>query len=78
MVKIEKGPFTEKKIDDDLKLCDFTILLHVSSKRFLKKWIKEHQAVKFTEEEIIYIHRYPKDKVSIIGIMRLKQLDYFI
>ncbi|KKN38233.1 hypothetical protein LCGC14_0755410 [marine sediment metagenome] len=78
MVKIENGPFTKEKIDEDLKLCDFIYVIHSSSKQFLKKWTQEHQMVKFDEEEIVYIHRYRKDKTITIGIMRLRQLDYFI
>lgn len=78
MVKIETEPFTEKKLDEDLELIDFVYLLHYSKKKFLKRWIEEHQMVKFLDEEIIYVHRYPKDNETLIGIKRLRELDYFI
>lgn len=78
LVKIKTAGKDFFDVDEDLKLIDFAYFLHTSRKRFLKKWIKEHQMIKFDEEEIIYIHRYPKDKETVIGIMRMKQLDYFI
>lgn len=65
-------------VDEDIKLIDFAYVLHYTKKRSLRKWIREHQFIKFTEEEIIYVHRYPKDNETLIGIKRLKDLDYFI
>lgn len=78
LVKIETEPFTEQQIDEDLKRIDFVYLLHYSKKRSLREWIREHQTVNFLEEEIIYVHRYPKDNETFIGIKRLRELSYFI
>jgi len=77
-VKIETEPFTERQIDDDLKKVDFVYHLNTTKKKRIKEWLKEHKGASFWVEEIIYVHRYPSTKDTLIGIKRLIDLDYFI
>ena len=77
-VKIETEPFTESQIDEDLKKVDFVYHLQFSKMKKIKKWLKEHKIELFFEEEIVYIHRYPSDKDTLIGVKRLTELTYFI
>jgi len=77
-VKIETEPFTEKQIDNDLKKVDLVYHLNTTKKKKIKEWLKEHKSASFWEEEIIYVHRYPSTKDTLIGIKRLIELDYFI
>ena len=77
-VKIETEPFTEQQIDDDLKKVDLVYHLHTAKKNGIKNWLKEHKFNRFWEEEVMYVHRYPKTEDTIIGIKRLTELDYFI
>lgn len=77
-VKIQTEPFTEQQIDDDLKNIDLVYHLNSAKKKRIKKWLKEHKDDKFWDEEVIYVHRYPKTEDTIIGVKRLTELDYFI
>lgn len=77
-VKIETEPFKESQIDNDLKKVDLVYHLNSAKKKRIKKWLKEHKIKSFWEEEVMYIHRYPKTDDTIIGIKRLIELDYFI
>lgn len=77
-VKIETEPFTESQIENDLKKIDFVYHLHYSRIKKIKRWIKKHHIEVCLEEEIMYIHRYPSYKDTLIGIKRLKELTYFI
>lgn len=77
-VKIETEPFTKQKIDEDLKKVDFVYNLGTSKIKTIKKWLKEHKIERFWDEEIMYIHRYPSSKDTLIGIKRLTELTYFI
>lgn len=77
-MKIETEPFTEQKLSEDLKRIDFVYHLPTSKVKKIKRWLKEHKWEKFLEEEIIYVHRYPSDNDTLIGVKRLKSLDYFV
>lgn len=67
-VEIETVPFTKSKIKADLEKSDFVYHLHYSKMKTIKKWLKEHKIELFLEEEIVYIHRYPSNKDTLIGI----------
>lgn len=77
-VKIETEPFTESQIDNDLKKVDFVYHLNFSKIKAIKRWLTEHKIERFWDEEIMYIHRYPSSKDTLIGIKRLTELTYFI
>ena len=77
-VKIETEPFTKTKIKEDMKNIDFIYNLDSSKMKRIKFWLKQHKIKKSSEEEIIYIHRYPSTKDTLIGVKRLKGLEYFI
>jgi hypothetical protein len=77
-VIIQSEPFTEKKLNDDLKKIDFVYHLHTSKKKRIKNWLKEHKIERFWDEEIIYIHRYPSTEDTLIGVKRLSEIDYII
>jgi len=77
-VKIETEPFTESRIEKDLEKVDFVYHLHYHKKKAIKNWLKEHNIELFLEEKVIYVHRYPSTKDTLIGIKRLKELEYFI
>ena len=76
-VKIETEPFTESQIDKDLKKVDLVYHLNFSRIKRIKKWLKEHKSERFWDEEIMYIHRYPSCKDTLIGVKRLTELTYF-
>ena len=78
LIKIETEPFTDEQISNDLKKVDFVYHLDTSRIKKIKKWLKDHKSVRFWDEEIIYVHRYPSSKDTLIGIKRLIELDYFI
>lgn len=77
-VIIETEPFTKAKIKEDMKNVDFLYNLDSSKMKRIKFWLKLHKSEKSSEEEIIYIHRYPSTKDTLIGVKRLKGLEYFI
>ena len=77
-VKNETEPFTKAKIEEDVNKIDFIYNLDSSKKKRIKFWLKKHKAQKSSEEEIIYIHRYPSTKETLVGVKRLKDLEYFI
>ena len=79
-LKIESEPFTEEQLDSALKKVDFVYHLNSASKKTIKKWMKQHSSESFWKEEIIYIHRYPSTKDTLIGIKRLESenIDYYI
>ncbi len=77
-VKIETEPFTKAKIDADMEKIDFIYNLDSSKKKRINFWLSQHEIVKSSEQEIIYIHRYPSSNNTMIGIKRLKVLEYFI
>lgn len=77
-VEIETEPFTKDKIEEVMKKIDFIYNLDSSKKKRIKFWLKKHKAQKASEEEIIYIHRYPSTKETLVGVKRLKDLEYFI
>lgn len=76
-VIIETEPFTKAKIQEDMKKIDFVYNLDTSKIKRIKSWLKAHKIEKSSEEKIIYIHRYPSSKDTLIGIKRLS-LEYFI
>ena len=75
---IETEPFSESQIENGLKKIDFVYHLNSSKIKTIKKWLKEHTFELYSEEKIIYVHRYPSSKETLIGVKRLKELDYFI
>ena len=77
-VKIETEPFTESQIDEDIEKIDYYYSLDSSKIKRINFWFKAHQKEKSLEEKIIYIHRYPSCKETLIGVKRLKELTYFI
>ena len=77
-VKIETEPFTKAKIEEDVDKIDFIYNLDSSKKKRIRFWLKRHEIEKSLEEEIIYIHRYPSHNDTLIGVKRLKDLEYFI
>ena len=77
-VKIETGPFTEARIDEDMEKIDFIYNLDSSKIKKINFWLKQHKIEKSLEEVIIYIHRYPSTGDTLIGVKRLKDLGYFI
>ena len=77
-VKIETEPFIKAKIEVDVDKIDFIYNLDSFKIKRIKIWLKEHKIHKSLEEEIIYIHRYPSTKETLVGVKRLKGLEYFI
>lgn len=77
-VKIETEPFTNAKIEEDMEKIDFIYNLDSSKKKRIKFWLKRHKIHKSSEEEIVYIHRYPSTKEAFVGVKRLKDLEYFV
>ena len=75
---IETEPFSEIQIENDLKKIDFVYHLNSSKIKTIKKWLQKHTFELYFEEKIIYVHRYPSNKETLIGVKRLKELDYFI
>jgi len=76
-IEIETEPFTKAKIKEDVNKIDFIYNLDSSKKKRIKFWLKKHRIQKASEEEIIYIHRYPSTNETLVGIKRLKNLEYF-
>ena len=75
---IETEPFSESQIKKDIKYIDFVYHLNASKIRTIRKWLRKHNFELYSKERIIYIHRYPSNKDTIIGVKRLEELDYFI
>ena len=77
-VEIETEPFTKAKIKADINKIDFIYNLDSTKKKRIKFWLNQHEIMKSSEEEIIYIHRYPSSNDTMIGVKRLRELEYFI
>jgi len=76
--KIEDDPFTEEYLDNELKKVDLVYHLGWSKKKRIINWIKRHSMEKGDDEEVMYIHRYPKAKDCMIGVKRIRDIDYII
>lgn len=75
-IRIKTAPFSEEIIEIDMNKCDFIYQLQSSKKRHIKEFINEHKLI--PSEKIVYVHRYPKNKDTLIGIKILDEYSTYI
>ena len=73
---IKNAPFINEIIDNDMEKVDMIWILHSAKYKHIKEFIDELNP---KTETIGYIHRYPKDGDTFIGLIQLEgKKDYFI